>query len=241
MDFSHWNMAADFSINEVACLASGIEPVENSANPRVLAITRLLLNAYMSCRVSCSEVLQQNLQDRLAGQEQSYPGFMADAFEEPGELPSIDLRHSFGEALQQPDSKRLIPAKDDSMRFARGDLEIFFRECHFQPDVPFYNQMPKFLSPAGEPGTATDEKQGEIVLAPVEKKSAPADLATRERNTYLCIMAALCKEAKLDYKKPAKTAGLICDMASRMGISLGESTIEGYLKKIPDALESRMK
>ncbi|WP_292934528.1 hypothetical protein [Noviherbaspirillum sp.] len=64
---------------------------------------------------------------------------------------------------------------------------------------------------------------------------------TRERNTLLSIIAALCKEAKLDYSKPSKTAGLIRDMAARMGVDLGESTIEGHLKKIPDALETRMK
>jgi hypothetical protein len=66
-------------------------------------------------------------------------------------------------------------------------------------------------------------------------------LRTRERNTLLSIIATLCKESKLDYSRPSKTAGLIQDMAARMGLNLGESTIEVHLKKIPDALESRMK
>lgn len=66
-------------------------------------------------------------------------------------------------------------------------------------------------------------------------------LRTRERNTLLSIIATLCKEAKMDYSRPSKTAGLIRDMAARMGLDLGESTIEGHLKKIPDALETRMK
>jgi phage tail sheath protein FI len=57
----------------------------------------------------------------------------------------------------------------------------------------------------------------------------------------LCIIGALCKEAKLDYSKPAKTAALIQSTAARMGVSLGETTIEGYLKKIPDALSARGK
>lgn len=64
---------------------------------------------------------------------------------------------------------------------------------------------------------------------------------TRERNTLLTIIAALCKEAKLDYTKHAKTAGLIQSMAEKMGLSIGESTIEGHLKKITDAVASRMK
>lgn len=66
-------------------------------------------------------------------------------------------------------------------------------------------------------------------------------LRTRERNTLLSIIAVLCEEAKLNYTRHAKTAGLIRDMAERMGLNIGESTIENHLKKIPDALEARMK
>ena len=66
-------------------------------------------------------------------------------------------------------------------------------------------------------------------------------LSTRERNTLLTIIAALCKEAKIPYDKPAKAAGMIQSTAATMGISIGDSTIEGHLKKIPDALATRMK
>ena len=66
-------------------------------------------------------------------------------------------------------------------------------------------------------------------------------LSTRERNTLLTIIAALCKDAGHDFTKHAKTAGLIESTASKMGLSIGDTTIEGHLKKIPDALESRMK
>lgn len=66
-------------------------------------------------------------------------------------------------------------------------------------------------------------------------------LGTTERNTLLTIIAALCKEAKLDHTKHAKSAGLIQSTAAGMGLSIGESTIEGHLKKIPNALASRMK
>ena len=70
-------------------------------------------------------------------------------------------------------------------------------------------------------------------------ESVEKPVSTRERNTLLIIIAVLCKEAKLDYTKPAKTAGLIQGAAAGMGVSIGESTIEGHLKKIPDALGSR--
>ncbi len=75
------------------------------------------------------------------------------------------------------------------------------------------------------------------VVAPKQEQS----IATRERNTLLTIIAALCKDAGYDITKPAKTAGLIQSTAEKMGLSIGESTIEGHLKKIPDALEARMK
>lgn len=78
---------------------------------------------------------------------------------------------------------------------------------------------------------------------PVHKPppSEPLSLHPKVQTTLLTIIAILCKEAKLDYKKPAKTAGLIRGMADQMGISIGETTIEGHLKKIPDAVEGRMK
>ena len=73
------------------------------------------------------------------------------------------------------------------------------------------------------------------------KLESDQPLGTKERNTLLIIIAALCNEAKMDCAKPAKTAALIADTAAKMGLSIGESTIEGHLKKIPDALETRMK
>lgn len=66
-------------------------------------------------------------------------------------------------------------------------------------------------------------------------------LSTVERNVLLAIIAVLCKDCKLDYKTHAKSAALIKSSADLLGISIGESTIESHLKKIPDAVESRMK
>ena len=76
-------------------------------------------------------------------------------------------------------------------------------------------------------------------LAAQVKENEPLD--TRERNTLLTIIAALCNEAKIDHTKPAKAAGLIQSTAARRGVAIGETPIEGHLKKIPDALATRMK
>ena len=64
-------------------------------------------------------------------------------------------------------------------------------------------------------------------------------LETRERNTLLTIIAALCKEAKIPYDKPAKAAGLIQGIAATMDISIGETTIENHLKRVPNAIAGK--
>lgn len=66
-------------------------------------------------------------------------------------------------------------------------------------------------------------------------------LSNRERDTLLTIIAVLCKEAGYDYNRHAKTAGNIHGTAAEMGISIGESTVESHLKRIPNALGTRIK
>ena len=66
-------------------------------------------------------------------------------------------------------------------------------------------------------------------------------MTTVERNTLLTIIGVLCKEANIPYDKPAKAAGMIQSTAATMGVSISETGIENHLKKIPYALESRMK
>lgn len=71
--------------------------------------------------------------------------------------------------------------------------------------------------------------------------SSHQGITTRERNVLLTIIAVLCQEQKIDYKKNAKAAHLIADMANRAGLKVSESAIEGHLKRIPDAFETRAK
>lgn len=66
-------------------------------------------------------------------------------------------------------------------------------------------------------------------------------LGTKERNTLLAIIAVLSKESKIDYTKHSKAAATIQNLADNMGVSIGETTIEGHLKKIPEAVRSRSK
>ncbi len=66
-------------------------------------------------------------------------------------------------------------------------------------------------------------------------------LGTRERNTLLNIIAILCKEAKLDPTTTSKTAEHIVATGDKMGVNIGQTTVRDVLKKIPDALRTRMK
>lgn len=75
-----------------------------------------------------------------------------------------------------------------------------------------------------------------------EKKEKPIE--SKERKTLLTIIAALAKAARVpldDYTKPGKAAGYIEGLTDELGTHVAKRTIEEHLKKIPDALETRMK
>lgn len=63
---------------------------------------------------------------------------------------------------------------------------------------------------------------------------------TRERNTLLTIIAALCEYSGID---PAErgAASQIAKMTDGLGATVTDDTIRKALAKIPDALETRMK
>jgi hypothetical protein len=72
---------------------------------------------------------------------------------------------------------------------------------------------------------------------PVQEKT----LSTRERDTLLTIIAALAKAAKTDILDYGKSAQYISGLTDEIGANVSKRTIEEHLKKIPDALEVRMK
>lgn len=132
--------------------------------------------------------------------------------------------------------------KDEKLHVI-GNLIRLWRS---NPDNPQRAKPSVFLNWAAQkkiPISWLDRARGAGYLLDPESKVTYDEkpLATTERSTLLSIIAVLCKEAKLDYKTHAKTAGLIQSTAATMGISIGETTIENHLKKIPNALASRMK
>ena len=65
-------------------------------------------------------------------------------------------------------------------------------------------------------------------------------LTQNERNTLLVIIAAICKQLKIDHQTQG-AAHKIAGMIQEIGAELSEETILDKLKKIPDALERRVK
>jgi len=64
-------------------------------------------------------------------------------------------------------------------------------------------------------------------------------LGTRERNTLLTIIAALCKELSIDVSQPSKAAAAIESLTTKIRARVAQRTIENHLKRIPEALESK--
>lgn len=73
--------------------------------------------------------------------------------------------------------------------------------------------------------------------APVIEKP----LSNRERDTLLTIIAALAKHGKIEIKECGKSAQFISGLTDEVGANVSKRAIEEHLKKIPAALEVRMK
>lgn len=79
-----------------------------------------------------------------------------------------------------------------------------------------------------------------------EQPSAAADrvdkpLGERERASLLIIIAALCKEAKIDISKPSKAAQTIAHGISQLGVEVAARTIADHLNRIPETLDRKSK
>jgi hypothetical protein len=152
----------------------------------------------------------------------------ASTFSEWCESRSIELGESWWSLLEE-ELKIASAASEEGENFRRsleGGRHVEEIEAEFE-------------------GRGMDSLFAEIDLLRSKQKQPVARkekaLTTRERDTLLTIIAVLCKEAKIDYTKPAKAAGMIQSTAATMGVAIGETTIEGHLKKIHYALATRMK
>lgn len=134
-----------------------------------------------------------------------------------------------------------IPFWDSELKIFQGKYDDLHRIL-FNPDIEHdtpHNWIERALAKkisipwlgfAIEQGFYEKPKQ----LLEVEKP-----ISDKERETLLVIFAALAKEARIDILKTSKAGEIIASMTQQLGASIGATTIETHLKKIPQALENR--
>lgn len=170
-------------------------------------------------------------------------------------LPSIEIRNSVGAVNSDPENAAILLAIDPwySATVYGSEFNDWLERSGIESIYSFKENQSIIVTEkesnwySQQNISGKEKKQpSQVPLESAEKFAENIDaqkipLSTRERNTLLSIVAALCKEAKIDYSRPAKAAALVKDLTVGMSLSIGESTIESHLKRIPDALEARMK
>ncbi|MFC7462819.1 hypothetical protein [Hydrogenophaga defluvii] len=226
-DLSHWDLAETFTGREAAYLLMGVDPSGPDADKfSARHLQERLETAY------------QGAIGRAAFEGYIEPCFSYDAPEpehlmpEAAVLRSVALWANLERFREHGDTASFtgwLEYRDVSFhgqRFSRHELSRWLRENGLKSAYRF---------DLGSPAHASSH-EGNGATPQAEKP-----LSNRERDTLLTIIAVLCKDAGYDFTKHAKTAGTIQSTAATMGVSIGETTIENHLKKIPDALAGRMK
>ena len=122
---------------------------------------------------------------------------------------------------------------------------IYELQDHFKDDVKSMKDENNYYPAGSLPNDVAlvvrASAISEFIEAVSTDKKIDKPLSDKERETLLVIIAALAKEAKVDITKTSKAGELIASMTQQLGSSIGATTIETHLKKIPQALENRAK
>jgi hypothetical protein len=121
-----------------------------------------------------------------------------------------------------------IPGKDPGRTLYYGN------HLYYPYDIIMWASKKKRLFPKF-PFTVKDLENLDVSDSHVGKP-----FGTKERETLLCVIAALCDTAKIDIKSKSAVTN-IAHATQKIGAEVSEGTIRGILKKISDALESRAK
>ena len=224
-DLLHWDYVNEFTAHEIACLIKGLDPhdIFPCSNQNIRLIVDRINNAYSNALWDAvfhdADKLPEKIKNAYLSQKK---------LREPqGSLASTRLEEAYERLINYNDEKSFRSFLDEEKyspkvtpTFRRTTIAKWLIKNNLNSIYPFIKNPS-----SSETNTYNQSKP----------------LSTKERNTLLAIIATLCQEAKIDYTRPAKAAASIQHTADSMGISIGESTIESHLKKIPDALASRMK
>ncbi|WIT10759.1 hypothetical protein PFX98_17825 [Paucibacter sediminis] len=95
------------------------------------------------------------------------------------------------------------------------------------------------LTPQRPPSDAEESPPTPAECVPRPSAADAESLRTRERNTLVALIGVLCKEQGINCQRPAAAAATLKSMTAAHGLSIGESTIESVMKKVPEAIEAR--
>ena len=250
MSLNHYDLFTAFDLVEAAHLAAGVEPKlclhENQfskshelfgKSAQVKTLVDAMNNGLNGAFCNVPHALLSPRNQRKVPEWALIPTLMSHflSSESPcftSSKESIDWARKLG-----------VDREENHLIFDRSELRRWFdaKGNGFKTEYEFVQVQNSTLIeknlklekwPGGNHHTEPQADEAVIIEKP---------LGNRERDSLLTIIAALCNEAKLDYTKHAKTAGMIQSTAAKMGLSIGESTIESHLKKIPNALAGRMK
>ncbi len=238
-DLSHWDLAETFTGREAAYLLMGVDPSGPEAYKRDI---HHVLRRLGRARDSANKVAWRHIARKELGEAFEYlkcpKSFLfSEALESNLEFFACDVDDG---ALEDYLNN---PPRVSEEFFARYEFARWVRENNVPSIYQFDLQASVPAKPSESCATvpqAAMQAELDSMRAMVENMSA-APLAKRERNSLLAIIAVLCTMADVDYTKHAKSAGIILNKAAEMGVAIGETTIEGHLKKIPEALEARTK
>lgn len=151
-----------------------------------------------------------------------------------------------GSSIDENELESLIPTsneKEDEANQLRTEIQgirhLFFNK--FKKDELGLGYVPS--SRLGDQDFVFVIRTSEITRFIQSLEGTPQEekpLGTNERNTLLVLIAALCKEANVDWNKKG-IAGSLVLMAELIGAPLSGETIRKILKQIEPAVSSRSK
>ena len=214
----HWDFRTSFTIEQAALLIVGLDADDPAYSEELPAKAVLVMESMEN-----SYLLGLHAFRRFLEEPSAFGNHPPDQY-----LKSLDFLYH------------------ESVYVEDGDTRDFM---HWLSDRGQRMQEQEFTQGAISHWLTVNELPSSYVFRPRKAGSSvavrtvdPAPVSSRERNTLLCIIAALCHESKIDFRKPSSAAVVIRDIAhNKLGVAIGETTIEGHLKKIPDTLEHRAK
>jgi hypothetical protein len=251
-EFSEWDLIHELTAEEAALLICGVDPARTDIHERERSKGRVYERAVREAVARADLLAWQYFERPLSEERPLSPQIWEIEADFENYLPSFEIRSSVDDVFKDPENVPVLLPVDPwySATVRAGDINKWLTLNSVKSSYKFKNLQSIVVVKldhrealiairAGNELHENNFAAAEILLSKILVPEKP--LGTRERNTLLCIIGIICKEAKLDFRKHSKTAEFIKSNADRLGVAIGETTIEDHLKLIPDALAGRMK